>query len=792
MIDTLFGDKVYVCKVNKSLYFQMSSGIPKHNRFHTFHEDAVLAKDPVCGMFVEESERALKADVRGTTYYFCSTACLQTFTRPDIEMRNLKIYTGMAFFLGILIFILSWISLLPEFVPLNVLLFLLSTPVQFIAGYRFYQGTYHAIRARAANMDTLIAIGTSAAWGYSTLVTFAPALFTTQDVYYDTAALIIAFISLGKLLEHYVKGRASDAIRKLLGLQPKLATVIRDGEEMNIPVEEVVVGDSVIVKPGEKIPVDGVVAEGRSTVDESMITGESIPVEKQIGVQVIGATINKTGVLTVTASKVGADTTLAQIVKLVEEAQAAHAPIERIADRVASVFVPLVILVALVSFFGWLYIGGSTFTHAFTSLVAVLIIACPCALGLATPAAIVVGTGKGAENGVLIKGGEQLERSCQIGTIIFDKTGTLTKGEPSVTDVVPLGNMDEDEVIRLAAAAEKSSEHPLGEAIIRYAEKNGIKIGKPTDFEVISGQGVRVVLENHHLILGNRRLMSEAKIDMQQFEDTLSTLESKGKTVMIEAVDGHPSGLIAVADTLKESSKEAINDLKNMGIEVIMVTGDNEKTAMAIASQADITRVIANVLPADKANVVKELQTEGKIVAMVGDGINDAPALAQADVGIAIGSGTDVAVETGGIVLIKDDLRDVASGIKLSQSTMSKIKQNLIWAFIYNVGLIPVAASGFLNPILAAVAMAMSSVTVVTNSLTLRRFDPKRWRGRLSQKKRKEAKEVNEKKMAVDPVCKMTVDEASAAATSTYNGKTYYFCSPGCKAEFDRNPGKYA
>jgi Cu+-exporting ATPase len=519
-----------------------------------------------------------------------------------------------------------------------------------------------------------------------------------------------------------------------------------------------------------------------------MITGESIPIEKTVNDKVIGATMNKNGLLTLTASKVGADTTLAQIVRLVEEAQSAQAPIERIADRVASFFVPVVILVALSSFLVWLLIAGSTFPHAFTALVAILIIACPCALGLATPAAIVVGTGKGAENGILIKGGEHLENAYKIQTIIFDKTGTLTKGEPSVTDVVSLDDMAENEVVRLAASAEKGSEHPLGEAVVRYAEEQGIAFSKPKQFEAVSGQGVRVVLEKRKVLLGNRRLMSGETVDTEPFEYKTSSLEQSGKTVMIVAVDGAPVGLISVADTLKESSLEAVDDLKKIGIEVIMLTGDNERTAKAIASQVGVDSVIADVLPVDKAKIVKMLQEQGKTVAMVGDGINDAPALAQADIGIEIGSGADVAVETAGMVLIKNDLRDVPTGIKLSQATMSKIKQNLFWAFFYNIGLIPVAATGFLNPILAAVAMALSSVTVVTNSLTLKRFNPKRWKGKLSNKNRKE---VKEKKMAVDPVCKMTVEESSAAATSTYQGKTFYFCNPGCKASFDKNPEQY-
>ncbi len=759
-----------------------------------------MAKDPVCGMFVEETDQALKAEVRGTTYYFCSGTCLNTFTRPEVELRNLKILTAMSFALGVPTLILSFVMLPSLTIPQNLLLFLLATPVQFIAGHGFYKGTYHAVKARAANMDTLIAIGTSAAWGYSALTTFAPQ-FSAGDVYFDTSSLIIAFILLGKLLEHFVKRKSSDAVRKLLGLQPKMATVIRGGREVKIPVEEVKVGETVVVKPGEKIPVDGVVIEGHSTVDESMITGESIPVEKKVGDEVIGATMNKMGLLTIQASKVGADTTLAQIVKLVEEAQAARAPIERIADRVSSIFVPLVILVAVASFLGWLYIGGSTFGHAFTALVSVLIIACPCALGLATPAAIVVGTGRGAENGILIKGGENLEKAYKIQTVVFDKTGTLTKGQPSVTDVVVLEGLGESDVIGLAAAAEKGSEHPLGESIVRHAEEKGVVFGKPTEFEAVSGQGVRAVVGGRKMLLGNRRLMAEAAIDIQLLEDQISLLEHKGKTVMIEAIDGLPVALIAVADTLKESSKEAVEDLMKMGAEVIMLTGDNERTAKAIADKLGISRVIANVLPADKVNVVKSLQEEGKTVSMVGDGINDAPALAQADVGIAIGSGTDVAVETGGIILIKDDLRDVPTAIKLSRSTMNKIKQNLFWAFFYNVALIPVAASGYLNPILAAVAMALSSVTVVTNSLTLKRFDPKRWRGNIQHKtKRKTTEKIEDVKkkepmkmamMVTDPVCKMTIDARYAAAASTYQGKTYYFCNPSCKTAFDQNPAEY-
>jgi Cu+-exporting ATPase len=464
------------------------------------------------------------------------------------------------------------------------------------------------------------------------------------------------------------------------------------------------------------------VVEGRSSVDEKMITGESIPVEKGINDMVIGATINKTGLLQLRASKVGADTTLSQIVRLVEEAQTAKAPIEKLADTVSSYFVPIVIVVALSSFIGWYFVLGREFTLAFTSFIAVLIIACPCALGLATPAAIVVGTGKGAENGILIKGGEYLEKAHKIQSIVLDKTGTITRGEPSVTDVIAIGDLSEDEVLRIAASVEKGSEHPLGEAMVRRATEKGLLISKVEEFEAISGHGVKSILKVGRVLIGNQKLMEANGIDASSLRGTIESLQDDGKTVMIEALNGNISGIIAVADVIKDSSKDAVNEMKRAGLEVIMLTGDNARTADAVARIVGIDNVIANVIPSEKASVVKRLQQEGKIVAMVGDGINDAPALAQAEIGIAIGSGTDVAVETAGIVLIKDDLRDVPTAIKLSKSTMSKIRQNLFWAFAYNVGLIPIAALGFLHPILAAGAMALSSVTVLSNSLLLKRF----------------------------------------------------------------------
>ena len=688
-----------------------------------------MAKDPVCGMYVDESKAAITRVVRGRTYYFCSEACANTFTKPEVELRNLKILAVFSLVLGVATFTFSFIQVLP-ILPNNLWLFLFATPVQFIAGLRFYRGTYDAIRNRTANMDVLIAVGTSAAWLYSTLVTFFPNTFV-GEVYFDTAALITAFILLGKLLEDIAKGKASESVRKLMDLQPRMAKVIRNGLEEEVPVELVRLGDIVVVRPGEKIPVDGIVTEGYSAVDEKMITGESIPVEKKVGDEVIGATINKTGMLKFKATKVGADTTLSQIIKLVDEAQVSRAPIQRLADVIASYFVPLVIAIGIASYLTWYFIGKSSFIFAFTTFIAVLIIACPCALGLATPTAILVGTGKGAENGILIKGGENLEKAYKINTVVFDKTGTLTKGEPSVTDIVKAGDQSEREIVRFAAIAEKGSEHPLSLAIVKKAEQDGIEVPNPKSFEAVPGQGVKATHDDKEILFGNRRLMSGNGISTETIEDRIRALEEDGKTVMILAVDKKVLGVIGVADTLKNYSSEAVKQLQEIGLETVMLTGDNPRTANAIAKKLGIERVLAEVLPGDKAKVIKSLQDEGKTVTMVGDGINDAPALAQADIGIAIGSGTDVAIETGGIVLIKDDLRDVVTAIQLSKHTMRKIKQNLFWAFFYNVAFIPIAAGALyplfgilLNPVFAAVAMAASSVSVVTNSLLLRRFKP--------------------------------------------------------------------
>jgi len=619
----------------------------------------------------------------------------------------------------------------------NVLLFAMATPVQFVAGYQFYAGTYRALRNKTANMDTLIAIGTSAAYFYSTAVVLFPSAMAFEHVYFDTSALIISLILLGKFLESRAKGRTSEAIRKLMDLQPKTVHILKDGEEREILIDELDVSDVCIVRPGERIPTDGTVVDGHSSVDESMITGESIPVEKGNGSSVIGGTTNKNGMLRMRATRIGKDTALSQIVRLVEEAQGSRAPIQRVADRVSAYFVPSVMAIALVSFLVWYFIGHDAFSIAtprfifsLTISIAVLVIACPCALGLATPTAIMVGTGKGAENGILIKSGEALEVAGKTQVIVFDKTGTLTKGKPEVTNIIAFG-LGEADVVRIAAIAEKGSEHPLGEAIVRKARDMDIHIPDAEDFETLPGKGVRARYENKEILLGNRRLMSEGNVDIGTIEERIKDLESEGRTVMVVAVDKVSIGILGVADVTKESSVDAIAELKQMGIQVLMLTGDNWMTANAIAAQLGIDRVLAEVLPEDKTKEIQRLQREGKIVAMVGDGINDAPALAQADIGIAIGSGTDVALEAGGIVLIRNDLRDVVAAIQLSRKTMSKIRQNLFWAFAYNVAGIPIAAgvlypfSGILlDPVIAAAAMAMSSVSVVSNALLLKRYVP--------------------------------------------------------------------
>ena len=604
---------------------------------------------------------------------------------------------------------------------------IIATPVQFVIGFRFYKQAFYALRSKSANMDVLIVMGTSAAYFYSMYNAFFQTVEVgmMKDLYFEAAAIIITLILLGKYFEAVAKGKTSDAIKKLIGLQPKTARVIREGEELDIPIDHVVLEDIVVVRPGERVPVDGTIIEGTSSVDESMLTGESMPVDKKAGDLVIGATINKYGMLKFRATKVGLDTVLSQIIKMIEDAQGTKAPIQKIADKVSGIFVPIVILIALATFAITLLITKNL-NSAMISAVSVLVIACPCALGLATPTAIMVGTGKGAENGILIKGGEHLETAYKINAVLFDKTGTITNGTPVVTDVLTLGAFDASEIVRLAAIAEKASEHPLGVAIYEKGKAAaGTGLLDATEFEIVPGKGVVAEVEGKKLLVGTRKMMSELGIEIDVLaEENLQAFENLGKTAMLFACDGKIEGIIAVADTVKETSKAAIAELVDMGIEVYMITGDNYRTARAIAEQVGVTNILAEVMPEHKADEVKKLQALGKVVAMVGDGINDAPALTVADIGMAIGTGTDIAIEAADITLMRGDLRTIPAAIRLSKKTIQKIKQNLFWAFIYNIIGIPIAALGFLNPIIAGGAMAFSSVSVVTNSLSLKGFDP--------------------------------------------------------------------
>ncbi len=628
-------------------------------------------------------------------------------------------------------------SLIPY---VGIISLILTIPVQFIIGAGFYKGMWSGLRMRVFNMDSLIAIGTTTAFLYS-LVQYLMYVANNNsliglnggkihDLYFETAAFLITFVILGKWLEAKAKGRTSDAIKKLVGLQPKTARLVKDGITKDIPIEEVVSGDIIMVRPGEKIPVDGVIVKGESSVDESMLTGESIPAEKHVGDSVIGATINKHGSFEFKATKVGSETALSQIIRLIEDAQNSKAPIQAFADRISSWFVPAVLVIASLTFVVWFFVLGASLAFSLMAFTSVIVIACPCALGLATPTAIMVGTGKGAEHGVLIKGGEPLQAATGLNAVVFDKTGTLTKGKPELTDVVPFGAYDEEEVIRIAASLEKSSEHPLAEAIVQYAEEEDIAMVDVSGFQAIPGHGVKGLVDEQEYFIGNRKLMSTLNISAEKVERKLRKLEEAGKTAMLVASTTEIIGIVAVADTIKESTQAAIQQLQKRGLTIYMITGDNRRTAEAIAKQAGITNVLAEVLPEDKANEIKKLQDTGLKVAMVGDGINDAPALAQADLGIAMGSGTDVAMEAGGIVIIKNDLRDVETALDLSKESMSKIKQNMFFALMYNVVGIPIAARVFagiglvLKPELAGLAMAMSSISVVTNSLMLKYFRP--------------------------------------------------------------------
>lgn len=603
------------------------------------------------------------------------------------------------------------------------ILFILSTPVQFISGARFYRGAWAALKNKTSNMDTLIAVGTSAAYFYSVYVMLSSPM---EDQYFETSAVLITFVLAGKYLEAMAKGKTSEAIKKLMDLSPKNATLIRDGREVAVPVESVKVGDVILVKPGEKIPVDGVLVSGGSTVDESMITGESMPVEKNVGDTVIGSTINKHGSFQFRATKVGGDTTLAHIIQLVEDAQGSKAPIQRFADVVSSYFVPAVIAIAVLSFVVWLLLG-KTLAFALIIAVSVLVISCPCALGLATPTAIMVGIGKGASEGILIKSGEALEAAQKVDTIVFDKTGTITNGTPSVTDFIVLNDLKEMEALKLVGSIERGSEHSLAEAVMHYVLERGVQLTEVSGFNAVPGQGVSGTINGRRVLFGNRKIMEKEGVDTSTFENKVSQLEDEGKTVVILSVNGTPAALAAIADTTKDSSKEAVLELKKLGLEVYLITGDNKRTASAIGRQVGISNIFAEVLPPDKANYLKNLQSKGKKIAMVGDGINDAPALAQADVGIVMASGTDIAMESGTIVLMKNNPLDVVKAIKLSKATMRKIKQNMFWALIYNITGIPVAAGALfpftgwlLSPIIAGAAMALSSVSVVTNSLLLK------------------------------------------------------------------------
>ncbi|HSG92273.1 MAG TPA: heavy metal translocating P-type ATPase [Methylotenera sp.] len=750
------GTTYYFCSPKCQHEFEANpakyAGISKaaHTHDHAQHHDHGMAeaktsaaagekaKDPICGMMVDKST-ALKTERGGRAYYFCSVGCQRTFESPEQELKSMRTRVMIAMsgvlvlavmraavFLGLAggAMTLSWVPVdaLPWF-TWGVWMMILVTPVQFIGGWGFYKGAWNAVRARNINMDFLIALGTSVAYFYSVAVVFFPNVLPVavdqRQSYFEVSAVIIAFVLLGKYMEEIIKKRSSAAVRKLLDLKPATAHVIRDGQEMEVPAESVMLDEIIVVRPGEKVPADGVVFEGRSSVDEAMLTGESMPVEKSPGSAVIGGTINRTGLFRFKTTRVGAETALAQIIKLVEEAQASSAPIQRLADQVASYFVPTVVLVAFTAFVGWWLMGN--FPQSLMAFIAVLIIACPCALGIATPAALMVGVGKGAEAGILIRGAEVLERAEKLTTVVFDKTGTLTRGEPNITDIIAIGNQPGADILRAAAAVEVGSEHPLGEAIVRAAIHRELVLPKVENFEAIPGHGIRGNVDGRITLLGNRRLFEREGIDTKAAEEIMAKLEAQGKTAMLVGLDGVLAGVLAVADTLKPEAKDAIAELMKENVEVIMLTGDNRRTAEAIAKELGIKRVIAEVLPSDKAKVIQDLQKQGKSVAMVGDGVNDAPALAVAEIGIALGSGSDVAKETGGIVLIKNDVRDVVASIRLSRATMRKIKQNLFWAFIYNAIGVPIAAFGFLNPIIAAAAMALSSLSVIVNSALLKR-----------------------------------------------------------------------
>ena len=688
-----------------------------------------MATDPVCGMYVDEKTSKLTSEREGKKYYFCSTNCKTQFEKPEKEMQNLKTALLISWPLTIVVVILTYIL---HSAYSNYIMLLLASIVQFYAGLRFYAGILDAIKNKSANIDTLIAIGTTAAWIYSTVVVIFPSVFPTGGIYFDTSTIIISLILTGVYMQRIAETKASNAVSALIALQPKIAHVVKAGKIIEISIEHIKVGDILLIKTGEKIPTDSIVVEGQSSVDESMITGESIPVTKRTGDKVIGGTISMTSSLKVKAAKIGEDTALSQIIKIVQDAASSKVPIQQLADKISSYFVPLVVLVGIMASLAWYFVGGVNLNTAVLIFVSVLIIACPCALGIATPAALLVSSGRAAKNGILVKSGESLQKASKVNAVVLDKTGTLTKGKPEVTDVINIGKYNEKEILKFAATAEINSEHILGKAIVDRAKSYKIKVDFPKRFIYKQGSGIIATdNKNRRISVGNRDLFDEK--ELIDIENQLQKLEKEGKTSLIIAVQDSIIGIIALADVLKSDSKDAIRRFQESGMEVWLITGDNERVADAISKQLGIRNIIAHSKPEEKMKKIVELQKEGKVVAMIGDGVNDAPALTKADLGIAIGSGTDVAIQAGGIILIKNSVYDAVTALRLGKKTMAKIKQNLFWAFAYNIILIPIAAGALIPfftvsvytflPLLAAFAMAFSSVTVVSNSLLLARFD---------------------------------------------------------------------
>ncbi len=682
-------------------------------------------------MHVNEAESKLTTERSGRKYYFCSANCKLQFEKPEKEMQTLKTALLVSWPLTIIVAILTYALHLGYG---SYLMFVLASVVQFYAGQRFYAGTIDAVKNRSANMDTLIAIGTTAAWAYSTIVTFVPSVFPAGGVYFDTSTIIISLILTGTYMQRLAESRASNAVSALMALQPKIAHIIDGKKIYDMPIEEIKTGDLMLVKPGEKIPTDSIVIDGTSSVDESVITGESMPVTKRVGDRVIGGTINATSSLRIKATKIGEDTALSQIIKIVQDAASSKVPIQRLADKISSYFVPIVVLIGILSSLSWYLVGGVGLNIAILIFVSVLIIACPCALGIATPAALLVSSGKAAKSGILVKSGESLQIASKVDVIILDKTGTLTKGRPEVTDIISVSDYSEKEILKYAAVAEINSEHVLGKAIIDKAKRGRIRIEFPKKFNYEQGSGIIAIDKNgKRIVIGNRELFD--KEQLSNIEKVIEKLELQGKTTLIVGIGKQVSGIIALADVLKVDSKKAINAFKNSEKEIWLITGDNERVANAVAKQLGIKNVISKAKPEQKMEKIKELQSNGRIVAMIGDGVNDAPALTKADLGIAIGAGTDVAIQAGGIILIKNNIYDAFIALELGKRTMSKIRQNLFWAFGYNIILIPIAAGALIPiftisvyeflPMLAALAMAFSSVTVVSNSLLLARFKSK-------------------------------------------------------------------